>query len=64
MDEDKVKKLEAALAIIQDEIDSDLYDWLLDWTDARPGDTEFFLSNLISGIKEANRDYTPTLSLK
>lgn len=64
MNETKIRILEKALAIIQDDIDSDLYDWLLNWTDGRPGDTTDALSNLIYGLKEANRDYIPTLSLK
>lgn len=60
MNETKLRIIQKALNIILDNIDDDLYDWLLDNTDARPGDTAYCLESLITGIAEASVHYEPT----
>lgn len=58
MEPAKIRILEKALSIINETINDDLYDWLLDYTNARPGDTAYFLGNLIKGLKQANKEST------
>jgi len=54
----KIHILEKALKIIDNDIDEDLYEWLLQYTAARPKRTALFLSEFIDGLKASGRENT------
>lgn len=55
MNETKIQILEKAMEIIEDDIDDELNDWLLNYSEGRPSDAVRALDKLVCGLKEHKR---------